>query len=317
MAALFNIAKKRFKNELKLLNNPDKDPPFFATAFPSDKPGEELVWYFLIVGDDDSDYSRGEYIGKIVHSDKYPTEPPDYYMLTPNGRYEIDRKICLSNSSYHRGEWTTSWNIITILIAYNSIWYDDKESGISHITHTPPAERRKCAGESVAFNKRKYSDVYSKFNRTFLSGSAPKIIREELKPAAEEAKSEEEVVVAVAAAAAEIIEDKKELLQEIDDVIKADEDTAIIKKEKKAKKASKKSTDTDEDAEIIDEKKKVKKVKKAKAVTAATADEPDDDDNVKLSEKKVKKNKKESKKKAIIEDDEVTNDSNTKSDDEY
>ena len=74
------IARKRFKNEIKLMNEV-KDgipPPFYATGFPSNKPGEELIWYILIKGNDGSDYEGGEYIGKIMHDKEYPNKPPDY-----------------------------------------------------------------------------------------------------------------------------------------------------------------------------------------------------------------------------------------------
>jgi hypothetical protein len=32
---------------------------------------------------------------------EYPFKPPEVYMLTPSGRFEINKKICLSISSFH------------------------------------------------------------------------------------------------------------------------------------------------------------------------------------------------------------------------
>jgi ubiquitin-protein ligase len=190
--ALHRISKKRFGNEKKFLNDPAK-ALHYATAFPSEKPGEELVWYFLIMGDDDSSYKGGQYIGKIIHNKSYPAKPPDYVMLTPNGRYDIDRKICLSNSSYHSGEWSSSWNIITILIAFASIWYDDKESGISHTTHVSKEKRQEFARQSLSFNAQKYSEISSMFNRTYLAGCAPKIIKTIAPVQQEPPKAEEKI----------------------------------------------------------------------------------------------------------------------------
>jgi len=229
MEAIYRISKKRFANEKKILNNPDK-ALHYATAFPSEKPGEELTWYFLIMGDDDSHYKGGQYIGKIVHHKTYPAKPPDYWMLTPNGRYTVDNKICLSNSSYHSGEWSSSWNIVTILIAFASIWYDDKEGGISHTTNVSKEERQRLARQSVDFNMRKYPEIYDQFNKTYLSGSPPKTkipaqIKQEVK--AEEVKAEE-----VKAEADEIkvedikiesikdtkVEENNELLEEINTI---------------------------------------------------------------------------------------------------
>lgn len=157
------IQKKRFNNEKKLLENA---PLGYITAYP--KEDNPLIWYILVVGQKGSHYEGGHFIGEIHHSPKYPAEPPDYIMRTPNGRYEIDKKICLSNSGYHKGEWSSTWNIHTILIAFYSIWLDDKEHGISHITRSKE-ERLKYARESIDFNMKKYGGIYTKFNFDSLS----------------------------------------------------------------------------------------------------------------------------------------------------
>ena len=65
-------------------------------------------------------------------------------MLTPSGRFNVGTKICLTNSSYHKGDWSSTWNILSILIAFNSIWLDDNEHGISHITDTPANRNAKA-----------------------------------------------------------------------------------------------------------------------------------------------------------------------------
>ncbi len=158
------IQRKRFVNEKKLLDN---EPLGYITAYP--KEDNPLVWYILVVGQKGTHYEGGHFIGEIHHSPKYPAEPPDYIMRTPSGRYEINKKICLSNSGYHKGEWSATWNIHTILIAFYSIWLDDKEHGISHITRSK-AERLQLAKESIQFNNSKgLKEIYDKFNHQTLS----------------------------------------------------------------------------------------------------------------------------------------------------
>ena len=159
-----SIQRKRSVNEKKLLDN---EPLGYITAYP--KEDNPLIWYILVAGQKGTHYEGGHYIGEIHHSPKYPAEPPDYIMRTPSGRYEINKKICLSNSGYHKGEWSATWNIHTILIAFYSIWLDDKEHGISHITRSK-AERLQMAKESIQFNNSKdLKDIYSKFNHASLS----------------------------------------------------------------------------------------------------------------------------------------------------
>ena len=161
------IQKKRLVNEVKLLN---QQPLHYCTAYPDES--NPLIWYFLIIGQKETDYHKGEYIGKIVHSPKYPAEPPDYFMLTPSGRYNIGSKICLTNSSYHKGDWSSTWNILSILIAFYSIWLDDKEHGISHITDSP-VNRKRMAVESVEYNNKNNPEIYAKFDRTNLNDETP------------------------------------------------------------------------------------------------------------------------------------------------
>jgi ubiquitin-protein ligase len=169
------IQKKRLANEVLLLA---KEPIHYTTAYPD--ASNPLIWYCLIVGQKGTPYYKGHYIYKVVHSPKYPAEPPDYYFLTPCGRYKLDVKICLSNSGFHKGDWTSMWNIKAILISFYSIFIDDKEDGIAHITpkHTDAKqldeERKKMAIESISYNTKHLNDIYSKFDFSHLKDEDPK-----------------------------------------------------------------------------------------------------------------------------------------------
>ena len=73
----------------------------------------------------------------------------------------------MSNSSYHKGEWSSTWNIKSILIAFYSIWLDDKEYGISHIKDSKE-NRLKMANESIEYNKKNNLKIYNDFNFSHL-----------------------------------------------------------------------------------------------------------------------------------------------------
>ena len=157
------IQQKRLLNETKIWEK--EGALHYATAYP-DKTNP-LIWYFLILGQRGTEYEEGQYIGKIVHSPKYPAEPPDYYMLTPSGRFKVNEKICLTNSSYHKGDWSSTWNIKTILIAFYSIFLDDKETGISHIKDTKE-NRLRMARESVDYNLANNCNIMINFDQSKL-----------------------------------------------------------------------------------------------------------------------------------------------------
>ena len=153
------IQQKRFTNETKLL---DKEALHYITAYQDTS--NTLTWYFLIKGQKDTPYYGGEYIGKIVHSPEYPAKPPKYYMLTPTGRFQVNIELCLSNSSYHPESWSSNWNIKSILIAFYSVFLDDKDNGAGFVHPSPPnAERVKMAKDSGAYNAKHHSEIYKGF----------------------------------------------------------------------------------------------------------------------------------------------------------
>lgn len=74
-------------------------------------------WHFSVRGPPDSDFDGGVYHGRIVLPPEYPMKPPSIILLTPNGRFEVGKKICLSISGHHPETWQPSWSIRTALIA--------------------------------------------------------------------------------------------------------------------------------------------------------------------------------------------------------
>ena len=159
MSDITFLCKKRLLGEIKLLK---KDPHIYIDIAPDEQ--NLLLWYFLIKGPEFSDYDGGFYIGKILHNPEYPLKPPDFMMLTPNGRFMINLNICLSNSSYHSEEWSAMWNIHAILTGFLSIFLDDSEHGISHI-HDDKDKRKSYAISSIEYNKKNYPEIIKLFTR--------------------------------------------------------------------------------------------------------------------------------------------------------
>jgi ubiquitin-protein ligase len=175
------ITEKRLHNEMKDLN---KNKMEFIQGIQDEN--NKLIFYFLLKGDKDSSYKDGYYIGKILLPQDYPAKPGDFIMLTPNGRFEIDKKICLSNTGYHLESSSPIWSIRNVLIGIYSIWMDDKENGISHIKQTP-TQRKEHAKKSVEFNNEKYRDIFLRFNQ-FVNENGEILSEEEQKIALESKK---------------------------------------------------------------------------------------------------------------------------------
>ena len=59
--------------------------------------------------------SGGYYHGKLVFPKEYPFKPPRIMMITPNGRFQTNTRLCLSISDFHPDTWNPAWSVSTIL----------------------------------------------------------------------------------------------------------------------------------------------------------------------------------------------------------
>jgi hypothetical protein len=85
-------------------------------------------------------------------------------MLTPNGRFDIEKKICLTISGYHPDQWSAMWNIQKILGAFLSVMTSDLDHGISHIKKSKE-ERQELAARSLKYNIENYPAILKGFSR--------------------------------------------------------------------------------------------------------------------------------------------------------
>merc|ERR1712178_456201 len=74
-------------------------------------------------------------------------KPPDIFLLTPNGRFETNKKICLSISGYHPETWLPSWSVSTALRALQAFFTTPAKGAIGGL-EWPEAERRRIAKKS-------------------------------------------------------------------------------------------------------------------------------------------------------------------------
>ncbi|EDR21834.1 ubiquitin-conjugating enzyme E2 J1, putative [Entamoeba dispar SAW760] len=73
--------------------------------------------HFSFKGPSETDFAEGIYHGKFIFPYDYPKNPPEVYFFTPNGRFAINTKICLSITSFHPETWTPVWSISSMLEA--------------------------------------------------------------------------------------------------------------------------------------------------------------------------------------------------------
>ncbi|OJD30454.1 ubc-like protein [Diplodia corticola] len=108
-------------------------------------------WHFTLRGPPaPSPYADGLYHGRIILPAQYPLRPPSFRFVTPTGRFEVNREICLSISGHHEESWQPAWGIRTALVAIRSFMDTDAKGQVGGIDSTDAA-RRAMARESAAY----------------------------------------------------------------------------------------------------------------------------------------------------------------------
>ncbi|EFJ13805.1 ubiquitin-conjugating enzyme 32, E2 [Selaginella moellendorffii] len=137
-----NPAVKRILQEVKeLQNNPNDD----YVSMPLED--NIFEWQFAIRGPKDTEFEGGIYHGRIQLPPEYPLKPPEFVLLTPNGRFETKTKICLSISAHHPEFWQPSWSVRTALVALIAFMPTKPEGAIGSLDYTKE-ERRALAIKS-------------------------------------------------------------------------------------------------------------------------------------------------------------------------
>lgn len=108
--------KRLLKESTDLHKNPS---PYFAAAPVTDTNLHD--WHFTLAGPPaPTPYAGGLYHGRITFPPSYPLRPPSFRFLTPSGRFEVNREICLSISGHHEETWQPAWGVRTALLAIRS-----------------------------------------------------------------------------------------------------------------------------------------------------------------------------------------------------
>ncbi|EGD83523.1 hypothetical protein PTSG_04132 [Salpingoeca rosetta] len=133
---------KRILREVKELAKPTYD----YVAYPLED--NLFEWHFTIRGPEGTEFEGGIYHGVIRLPPEYPLKPPAILFLTPNGRFKVNDRVCLSISDYHPETWQPAWTIRTVLVALIAFLPTPGRGAVGSID-CAPAERRKLARQSV------------------------------------------------------------------------------------------------------------------------------------------------------------------------
>ncbi|XP_076472217.1 ubiquitin-conjugating enzyme E2 J2-like [Babylonia areolata] len=163
-----------------------KDPVPYVQAAPL--PSNILEWHYIVLGPENSPYEGGIYHGKLIFPREFPFRPPSIYMITPNGRFKCNTRLCLSISDFHPDTWNPAWSVSTILTGLLSFMLETSPTLGS--IETSVYTKRQLAAQSGTFNlnNKIFCELFSE-----VAEDIRKEIRqreEELKQAASTAESQ-------------------------------------------------------------------------------------------------------------------------------
>eukprot|EP01066_Platyproteum_vivax_P003647 Platyproteum_vivax@DN1459_c0_g1_i1.p1 len=136
-------------------------------------PKSILTWHYVLFNlPDDTPYFGGVYLGKLVFPANYPYAPPAIYMITPNGRFLTNQRLCLSMSDFHPEAWNPAWRVETILAGLLSFMTDVNEPVANGTVKFPYNQRRKFALDSLTHNRNSkvFRDLFRDFADPVLVG---------------------------------------------------------------------------------------------------------------------------------------------------
>ncbi|CCH42380.1 Ubiquitin-conjugating enzyme E2 [Wickerhamomyces ciferrii] len=145
-------AQKRLTKEYKNLK---AEPIDLVFAKPSES--NILQWHYIITGPPDTPFQGGEYYGLLTFPPQYPFKPPAIKMITPNGRFQPNTRLCLSISDYHPETWNPAWSVGTILTGLTSF-----------MTSQEVASGCVKTSESAKITYSKNSAKFNRSNENFL-----------------------------------------------------------------------------------------------------------------------------------------------------
>lgn len=163
--------------------NLQKEPVPLALARP--KEDNILEWRFLIQGTEGTDYEGGFYHGKLIFPPQYPMKPPGIMFCTPSGRFEINKRVCLTISDFHPETWSPLWTVGSILTGIVS--FMNSEEMTTGGLAASSTERKALALASTAYNAK--DKVYAEL---FGNGEPSELFRESTATMLEFAKKRQE-----------------------------------------------------------------------------------------------------------------------------
>ncbi|CAD8068536.1 unnamed protein product [Paramecium sonneborni] len=116
-------------------------------------------WHFVIYNLTDF-FEGGYYHGILQLPPDYPLKPPTLKFITPSGRFEVGKPVCLSFTNFHPESWSSAQTIESMMISIISFMYTN-ENTTGGILSSPQEKQRQ------ALNSKKFNLQNEQFTKIF------------------------------------------------------------------------------------------------------------------------------------------------------
>lgn len=160
---------KKVENRKMALGTP-------VLIFPSgDDDLNKLYFYMFGIEGKDGAFVGGEYLGHLVLTDKYPSSPPNFVFMTPNGVYDPNKGTpCVSTGVYHQSDtrgvhgWAAGTGFMGFMLDIWGTFMDPESLGHGiHVLKFDVSSCKRLAENSREHNERTYPEIMAKLYETY------------------------------------------------------------------------------------------------------------------------------------------------------
>ncbi len=110
------------------------------------------VWYALLHGVA-GEFTDGQYLVRVEFPEKFPIDPPWFFFMTPNGVYDLEKKVCIDIGGYHKENYPAALGAKGFIkqLVSGLIGWESLGGGVSLIT-TTKKKKQALATASVMYN---------------------------------------------------------------------------------------------------------------------------------------------------------------------
>lgn len=140
-----DIKTKRLLCEYNKLRNSNFDDIYFEI---NDNNLYQLD--IVIKGSVDTPHENGFYHIVLI-LDEFPIKAPDIKILTPNGRFAVNKKICIDGlTRFHNDTWSPAFSLLSIIESFRSFMNDTDSNFIANII-SDDKEKKNLAEDSIRY----------------------------------------------------------------------------------------------------------------------------------------------------------------------